>query len=125
MDDNTKIKDFTDLIAWQKAHQLVLTIYRITKKFPDAEKFVLTHQMTRAAISITSNIAEGFGRYINKEFIRFLEYSAASSMEIRSMLYILFDRKYIDEIEFEKCYQLTNDLTNTTLGLIRYLKTKI
>jgi four helix bundle protein len=72
-----------------------------------------------------NNIAEGFGRYSNKEFIRFLEYSAASSMEIRSMLYILSDRKYIDEIEFEKCYQLSIEHTNITLGLIRYLKTKL
>ena len=62
MEENKKIKSFTDLDVWKKSHKLVLTIYKIIKKFPDQEQFVLSNQMTRAAISITSNIAEGFSR---------------------------------------------------------------
>ena len=121
----SKIDRFEDLDCWKKSRELVNLIFDICENQMKNKDFSTQDQIKRAALSTMNNIAEGFGRYSNKEFIRFLEYSAASSMEIRSMLYILFDRKYIDEIEFEKCYQLTNDLTNTTLGLIRYLKTKI
>ncbi|MBJ7427787.1 MAG: four helix bundle protein, partial [Bacteroidia bacterium] len=121
----SKIDRFEDLDCWKKSRELVNLIFDICENQMKNKDFSTQDQIKRAALSTMNNIAEGFGRYSNKEFIRFLEYSAASSMEIRSMLYILSDRKYIDEIEFEKCYQLTNDLTNTTLGLIRYLKTKI
>jgi four helix bundle protein len=121
----SKIDRFEDLDCWKKSRELVNLIFDICENQMQNKDFSTQDQIKRAALSTMNNIAEGFGRYSNKEFIRFLEYSAASSMEIRSMLYILSDRKYIDEIEFEKCYQLTNDLTNITLGLIRYLKTKI
>ncbi len=57
-----RIKNFTDLIVWQKAHLLVLAIYKMTKEFPKEEMYGLTNQMRRAVVSITSNIAEGFGR---------------------------------------------------------------
>lgn len=121
----SKIDRFEDLDCWKKSRELVNLIFDICENQMKNKDFSTQDQIKRAALSTMNNIAEGFGRYSNKEFIRFLEYSAASSMEIRSMLYILFDRKYIDENEFEKCYKLTNDLTNITLGLIRYLKTKI
>jgi len=116
---------FEDLDCWKKSRELVNVIFDICEKQMKNKDFSTQDQIKRAAISTMNNIAEGFGRYSNKEFIRFLEFSAASSMEVKSMLYILSDRKYIDEIEFEKCYQLTNDHTNITLDLIRYLKTKI
>ena len=121
----SKVDRFEDLDCWKKSRELVNVIFDICEKQMKNKDFSTQDQIKRAAISTMNNIAEGFGRYSNKEFIRFLEFSAASSMEVRSMLYILSDRKYIDEIEFEKCYQLTNDHTNITLGLIRYLKTKI
>ncbi len=121
----SKIDRFEDLDCWKKSRELVNLIFDICENQMKNKDFSTQDQIKRAALSTMNNIAEGFGRYSNKEFIRFLEYSAASSMEIRSMLYILSDRKYIDENEFEKCYKITNDLTNITLGLIRYLKTKI
>jgi four helix bundle protein len=68
---NKKIISFTDLIVWQKAHQLVLDIYKITEKFPKKETYSLTDQMRRAAVSVSSNIAEGFGRYTYKDKIHF------------------------------------------------------
>lgn len=121
----SKIDRFEDLDCWKKSRELVNLIFDICENQMKNKDFSTQDQIKRAALSTMNNIAEGFGRYSNKEFIRFLKYSASSSMEIRSMLYILSDRKYIDKNEFEKCYKLTNDLTNTTLGLIRYLKTKI
>ena len=68
---NGKIKDFKDLNSWQEAHKLVIMIYEKTKIFPREEMFGLTNQMRRAAISVTSNIAEGFGRQGYKEKIQF------------------------------------------------------
>jgi len=60
--EQNKIKNFTDLFVWQKGHKLVLNIYKITEKFPKEEKYGLSDQIKRASVSITSNIAEGFGR---------------------------------------------------------------
>lgn len=121
----SKVDRFEDLDCWKKSRELVNVIFDICEIQMKNKDFSTQDQIKRAAISTMNNIAEGFGRYSNKEFIRFLEYSAASSMEVRSMLYILSDRKYIDEFEFEKCYQLSIEHTNITLGLIRYLKTKL
>ncbi len=101
-----KIQDFTDLTAWQKAHALVLMTYSIVKTFPDSEKFVLSNQMTRAAISIPSNIAEGFGRNTAKDKIQFYGIAKGSTLELRSQMYIARDLKYID---IDTCTQFEKD----------------
>ena len=121
----SKVDCFEDLDCWKKSRELVNVIFDICENQMKNKDFSTQDQIKRAAISTMNNIAEGFGRFSNKEFIRFLEYSAASSMEVRSMLYILNDRKYIDDFEFEKCYHIAIEHTNITLGLIRYLKTKL
>ena len=66
-----KVSHFTELIAWQKSHEYVLTIYQISSTFPKSEEFGLISQLRRAAVSITSNIAEGFDRKSNKDFAHF------------------------------------------------------
>jgi len=71
MNSRGKIEEFTDLIVWQEGHKLVLQIYKITKLFPKEETYSLTDQMRRAAVSVTSNIAEGFGRQGMKEKVQF------------------------------------------------------
>ena len=71
MEKKFKINSFTDLIAWQKAHQFVLIIYKIAYSFPKEETFGLSSQLKRAAISISSNIAEGFSRKTNKDKVHF------------------------------------------------------
>ena len=121
----SKVDRFEDLDCWKKSRELVNVIFDICKNQMLNKNFSTQDQLERAAISNMNNIAEGFGRYSNKEFIRFLEYSASSSMEVRSMLYILLDRKYIDNEHFEFCYKLSVEHTNMTLGFIRYLKTKL
>jgi four helix bundle protein len=78
-----KIKEFTDLIAWQEAHKLVLQIYELTKEFPKDELFGLTSQIRRSAISITSNIAEGFGRQKYGEKIQFYYIAQGSITELK------------------------------------------
>src|SRR3990167_241538 len=81
-----KIQVFTDLNVWREAHKLVLEIYKLTQKFPEGEKFGLTIQLRRAAISITSNIAEGFSRKTDKEKIQFYRMSLGSLMEVQNQL---------------------------------------
>lgn len=95
-----KIQFFTDLIVWQKGHSFVLDIYKITKKFPKEEQYGLTSQLRRAAVSITSNIAEGFYRRGKREKIQFLYISLGSVAESENQLYIARDLQYFSEQEF-------------------------
>ncbi len=89
-----KIKNFTDLFVWNEGHQFVLSLYRLTKSFPSDEQFSLTNQMRRAAVSITSNIAEGFGRRSYAEKRQFYNIASGSITEIQSQLYLARDLGY-------------------------------
>ena len=92
----TKIQGFTDLRAWQEGHALVLAIYQATKHFPREELFALVSQMRRAAVSVTSNIAEGFGRHSYKEKIQFYYTAHGSLTELMNQVIIARDVGYID-----------------------------
>ena len=117
-----KIKSFTDLIAWKKGHQLVISVYRITDNFPQKEIFALTNQMCRCAISITSNIAEGFSRKGTKEKIQFYHMSLGSLTELQNQLLIARDINYLPENEFIKLANQTVEVSKLINGLIRSLK---
>lgn len=93
-DAEKKINKFTDLIVWQKAHKLVLIIYNLTQDFPKEEKYGITDQMRRAAVSITSNIAEGFGRQHYKEKIQFYYQANGSLIELENQILIVRDLDY-------------------------------
>ncbi len=122
---NDKITRFEDLICWQKSRELVNLVFEICDDEKLKRDFSMQDQIKRASISTMNNIAEGFGRYHTKEFIRFLDYSSASAMEVRSMLYILLDRNYIDKAKFEIIYELCVALSKLTLGMIRHLNSKL
>ena len=79
-----KIREFTDLIVWQETHKLVLLVYKTTKYFPKEEVFALTSQMRRSAVSIPSNIAEGFGRHSYKEKVQFYYLAHGSLLELKN-----------------------------------------
>lgn len=98
------INSFTNLIIWQKSHKLVLEIYKNTKNFPKEEMFGVTSQIRRCSVSITSNIAEGFGRRSTKEKIRFFFISKGSLLELQNQLIISKDLKYLDENSFNLMY---------------------
>src|SRR5512144_1767729 len=87
-------RSFRDLVVWQKAHQFVLAVYRLTESFPDREKFGLSHQMRRAAVSIPANIAEGFGKRSQAEKARFLNIAEGSLEESRYYLILAQDLDY-------------------------------
>ena len=99
-----KIRNFTDLHVWQKAHILVQQIYEITSSFPKEEVFGLTSQIRRASISVTSNIAEGFGRSTAKDKSHFYMMAQASLSEVQNQLLVAKDIHYIPEKSFNILY---------------------
>lgn len=117
--ENTKIRSFTDLNAWKNGHELVLDIYRFTKKFPKEEQFGLTNQLRRAAVSITSNIAEGFSRKSFKEKGQFYFMALGSLSEIQNQSLIAKDVGYISLEDFEKLTNKTIVVSKLINGLIR------
>ena len=119
MNQALKIKSFTDLITWQKAHQLVLSIYIITKSFPKEEIYSLVEQMRRCAISITSNIAEGFSRKSYKEKIQFYSMALGSSTELQNQLLVSRDVGYITNEKFHEIAEQTVEVNKLINGLIK------
>lgn len=99
-DGMKKIQTFTDLKTWQESHKVVLDVYAITKKFPRDELFSLTSQMRRSAVSITSNIAEGFGRNTFKDKTHFFYQARGSMTELRNQFILSRDVSYISESEY-------------------------
>lgn len=89
------MRDFRELKVWHKAHQAALEIYRHTRGFPDDERFALTVQLRRAAVSMTSNIAEGCGRHSERDFARFLSIAAGSASEAEYQLLLAKDLGYL------------------------------
>ena len=100
--ENNRINSFTDLRVWQEAHKLAIITYQETDSFPKHELFGLTSQLRRAAVSITSNIAEGFSRQSNKEKIQFYSIARGSLTEVENQLLLAKDIKYINVEKFEK-----------------------
>ena len=116
------IRKFTDLKAWQESHKLVVAVYSFTKSFPKDELFGLTNQMRRAAVSITSNISEGFSRPTRADKIHFYSIALGSLTELQNQLFISRDIAYAsaDQVaELEAQTIISHKLIN---GLIRSLR---
>jgi four helix bundle protein len=112
-----KIERFEDLIAWQKARGLAKEIYQITRDGSFAKDFGLSRQIQRAAVSIMSNIAEGFERGSRGEFHQFLSTAKASCAEVRSQLYVAFDIGYLDESKFNHLLTQAEEVGRIVGGL--------
>jgi len=117
------IKKFTELIAWQKSHRLVLDVYKATEVFPRSEVFGLQSQIRRAVVSVTSNIAEGFERGSNKELIQFLIMARASLSETQNQLLIAKDLGYLNKKDFDELADKTVEVHKIINGLIKSLRT--
>ena len=104
------------MVVWQKAHQFVLAVYGFTESFPDREKFGLSHQMRRAAVSIPANIAEGFGKRSHAEKARFLNIAEGSLEECRYYLILAHDLGY------GQTESLTASLEETSRPLNAYVR---
>ena len=119
---NGKVEKFEDLIVWQKAHELAIGIYGLTSREPFCRDFGLRDQIQRAAVSVMSNIAEGFERYSRPEFRQFLSVARGSVAEVRSQLYLARSLQYVDEEDFDRIYSLCKDISNLTGALRKSLK---
>lgn len=119
-----KIEKFEDLEIWKLSIEIVKDIYKLTNKYQKfCRDFPLRDQIRKAAISISSNIAEGFERNYNKEFIRFLRIAKGSTGEVRCQLYLAEKIEYIDKRSFFELNSALIKLSRQTGQLIKYLKT--
>lgn len=125
MDTKQKITTFTDLDAWKEGHKLVLEIYQVTKIFPRAELFGLISQLRRCAVSITSNIAEGFSRQSYREKLQFYSMALGSVTEMQNQLIVCRDVGYLSLEKFEDVFRQTVKVHKIVNGLIRRSKTII
>ncbi len=113
---------FEDIEAWQKARELTKAIYALSNDGQFSRDFGLRDQIRRASVSIMSNIAEGFGRGGNKEFIQFLSTAKGSASEVQAQLYVALDAGYINQDQFQKLYSETEATARMIAGLLRYLQ---
>lgn len=122
---NGKIDNFTDLLAWQEGHKLVLLVYDNTRIFPKEELYSLVDQIRRAVASVTANIAEGFGRQTYKEKLHFYYTSQGSLSEVKNFLYLAKDFNYINEGKFSSLINQANHTHQLLQGLIKKTKSYI
>lgn len=120
--DSQKIRLFSDLVAWKKGHELVLGIYKATAELPRSEDYALTSQIRRAAVSITSNIAEGFARNSDREKIQFYYLALGSLAEVQSQLIIARDVSYIDDTIFNSLTELSREVHGLLFGMVNHLR---
>ena len=117
-----KFNSFEDLQVWKDSRILVKSIYQLTSDGKFSKDFGLREQIQRASVSIMNNIAEGFERNNNKEYIKFLGYSKGSAGEVRSMLYVATDLGYISQDSFNMHYQMAINIITQISNFIKYLR---
>ena len=118
------VASYRDLVVWQKAMALVSAIHKLTGTFPDTERFGLTSQIQRAAVSIPSNIAEGQGRLATKEFRQFLGVARGSLKELETQLLISIDLGYTSKEQADMCLDLADEVGRMLNALIKALENK-
>ena len=116
------MKTFRDLLVWQKSMSFVTEIYKVSKPFPKEETFGLTSQIRRSAVSIPSNISEGYGREGIKDYLRFLNIAIASLFELQTQLEIAHNLDYINKVRFQKLYELSREIERMLSSFIRSIK---
>jgi four helix bundle protein len=119
-----KTSTYKDLIVWQKSIQLITDIYALTKTFPMDERFGIVSQINRAVISIPSNIAEGWGRELSKNYLQFLRISRGSLMETETLILIAKNLDYINEKDFYQINVKIEEVGKILQGLIKSIQHK-
>src|SRR5688500_8380038 len=114
-------KTFEDIEAWQRSRELTKSIYKVTSQGTFARDFGLRNQIRKASISIMSNIAEGYERSGNKEFIQFLATAKGSAGEVRAQLYVALDQGYLERAVFDDLSQSIIKISMMLSGLMTYL----
>ena len=118
------LQTYKDLIAWQKSYALCLKIFKVTRSFPRDEQYGLTSQLKRSALSIPSNIAEGYTRHQTLEYIRFLYIGYASLAELETQILLAKDLEYINAVAFSEILSIHGDVQRLLFALIKSLRNK-
>jgi four helix bundle protein len=118
------VESFENLEIWEQARAITNKVYDLSETGRFSRDFGLRDQMRRAALSVMSNIAEGFESPTQKSFINYLGHAKASAGELRSQIYVAVDRKYLSEEEFQELKQELSQCSRRIVGLIRYLDSK-
>jgi len=118
-----KIKSFKDLKIWQKGIHLVEEVYTVSRSFPKEEMYGLQSQLRRSAVSIPSNIAEGFARLHNREYRNFLYISLGSCAELATQIIIASRLKYVEKIKADTLLNEIEEISKMTMSLIKKLNT--
>ena len=116
-----RIEQFEDIDAWKKARELAQAIYEVTSVAEFARDFGLRDQIRRAAVSVMSNIAEGFERSGDKEFRQFLSLAKGSAGEVKAQLYVAVDARFLSQEQFDQLYSLATETGRLIGGFMRYL----
>ncbi len=112
---------FKNIKVWQKAHELVLEIYKITRGFPISERYGLTAQLRRAAASVATNIVEGYKRNSDKDFAHFLNMADSSLEEAKYHMLLAFDLKYLNQTDYDKVLILAEEVGRMLFGFQKKL----
>ena len=118
------IKTYRDLLVWQKSIGLVTKIYQVTKAFPKEENYGLVSQIRRCAISVPSNIAEGYGRNSTDDYLRFLQIAISSLYEMQTQIEIAFKLEYLTRDNFNAAYDLSREIERMLSSLSRKVRKK-
>jgi len=113
------IKNYRDLIVWQKSMELVTKVYLVTKTFPKEEIYGLMSQIRRSCVSIPSNIAEGYGRYSTNDYLRFLQVARGSLYELQTQLEICHNLHYLSKQTFEELFEQSREIERMLCSLIK------
>lgn len=115
------MNSYRDLIVWQKSVRLVTLVYKLLQRFPNDEKFALTSQIKRSSVSISSNIAEGYGGNYTKDYARFLQIARGSLFEMQTQLDIVLNLEFIKELDLKEIKELSIEVEKMRNVLIKKL----
>ncbi len=116
------LRDYRDLLVWQKSYRICLQVYRATRKFPADERYGLTSQMRRAAVSVPSNIAEGYSRSTTGDYLRSLRFAYASNSEMETQAMLARDLEYLKLDEYGKLSEDIREVERMMKALIKSLE---
>lgn len=121
----SEVRSYRDLLVWQRAMDLALGIYALSRSFPDSERFVMVSQLRRAAVSVPSNIAEGHARSSTRDFLRFLSIALGSLAELETQLILAHRLDYLDQDRLESTLVLAGETGRMIRGLQTSLASRI
>jgi four helix bundle protein len=116
------MKNYRNLIVWQKSHLLVLSVYEMTKKFPKEERYNLVSQLRRAGTSVPTNIAEGCGKFTQRDFVNYLQTAFGSLQEVEYLSFLSFELAYVSNDDYKTINFKINEAKAMLISLIKKIR---